>query len=168
MSLLDLNADTSKVLSQELLDHLLEQFPLGNSLIHGEDHWMHVLYNGRMLAKETGANLNVVELFAIMHDCKRDNDDYDLEHGRRAAEYVNEIRDKWLDINEKETDLLIEACKYHSDGLIDADITVQTCWDSDRLDLGRVGIKPSSDRLCTEFAKRSVVIEEAYRRSINY
>ena len=167
MNLFKFNADTSKVLSQELLDHLLEQFPLGNSTIHGEEHWMRVLYNGRMLAKGTGANLNVVELFAIMHDCKRDNEDFDLEHGRRAAEYIKEIHDKLLDINDKEKELLIEACKYHSDGLIEADITVQTCWDSDRLDLGRVGIKPSPDRLCTEAAKRSEVIEAAYRRSIN-
>ena len=121
-----------------------------------------------MLAKETGANLNVVELFALIHDCQRDNDDYDLEHGRRAAEYVNDIYDEWLDIDKKEKELLIEACKYHSDGLIDADITVQTCWDSDRLDLGRVGIKPSSERLCTEAARRSDVIEKAYKRSINY
>ena len=165
MSLFKLNADASKVLSQELLDHLLKQFPLGSSTIHGEDHWMRVLYNGRMLAKETGANLNVVELFALIHDCQRDNDDYDLEHGRRAAEYVNDIYDKWLDINGKEKELLIEACKYHSDGLIDADITVQTCWDSDRLDLGRVGIYPSPERLCTEPAKRKEVIENAYKRS---
>ena len=84
-----LDADTSKVLTDELLHHLLEQFPLGNSVIHGEGHWMRVLYNGRMLAKETGANLKVVELFALIHDCQRDNDDYDLEHGRKAAEYVN-------------------------------------------------------------------------------
>ena len=75
------------------IDHLLEQFPLGNSVIHGKDHWMRVLYNGRMLTRETGANLNVVELFSIIHDCKRDNDDYDLEHGRRAAEYeIVELR----------------------------------------------------------------------------
>ena len=80
--------NNSKVLSIELLDHLLEQFPLGSSVIHGKDHWMRVLYNGRMLTRETGANLNVVELFSIIHDCKRDNDDYDLEHGRRAAEYA--------------------------------------------------------------------------------
>ena len=61
--------------------------------------------------------------------------------------------------DEKEKELLIEACKYHSDGLIDADITIQTCWDSDRLDLGRVGIKPSPDRLCTVVAKRNEVID---------
>ena len=168
MRLFELDANNSKVLSQDLLDHLLEQFPLGHSTIHGEDHWMRVLYNGRMLARENRANLNVVELFAIIHDCQRDNDDYDLEHGRRAAEYVYEIRNRWLHINERETELLVEACMYHSDGFIDADITVQTCWDSDRLDLGRVGIKPSSDRLCTEVARRSDVIEEAYERSINY
>ena len=73
-----------------------------------------------------------------------------------------------LILMKKKKELLIEACKYHSDGLIDADITVQTCWDSDRLDLGRVGIKPSSDRLCTEVARRSDVIEKAYKRSIHY
>ena len=59
-----------------------------------QDEWMRVLYNGRMLAKETGANLNVVELFAIIHDCQRDNDSYDLNHGRRAAQYVNRNLEK--------------------------------------------------------------------------
>ena len=167
MHLFDLDPNNSKVLSQDLLEHLLRQFPLGHSTIHGIDHWMRVLYNGRMLAKYTHANLNVVELFAIIHDCQRDNDNYDLEHGRRAAEYVYAIRNYWLDINEQEMELLVEACKYHSDGLINADITVQTCWDADRLDLGRVGIKPIPERLCTEAAKKSEVIEAAYRRSIN-
>ena len=167
MSEYSLNAKTSKVLTNDLLDHLLKQFPLGDSFVHGEGHWMRVLYNGRILAKETGANLNVVELFAVMHDCKRDNEHYDLDHGRRAAEYVHEIRGKWLDITDEETELLVEACRYHSDGLVEGDITVQTCWDSDRLELGRVGIKPVPKRLCTEFAKRQDVIEAAYQRSIN-
>ena len=167
MSEYSLHAKTSKVLTNDLLDHLLKQFPLGDSFIHGEGHWMRVLYNGRILAKETGANLNVVELFAVMHDCKRDNEHYDLDHGRRAAEYVHEIRGKWFDITDEETELLVEACRYHSDGLVEGDITVQTCWDSDRLELGRVGIKPVPKRLCTEFAKRKDVIEVAYQRSIN-
>ena len=91
---------------------------------------------------------------------------YDLEHGRRAAEYVHKIRGKWFDITNEEIELLVEACKYHSDGLVEGDITIQTCWDSDRLELGRVGIKPLPERMCTEFAKRQDVIEEAYERSI--
>ena len=52
MHVFKLDADNSKVLSNDLLEHLLEQFPLGHSTIHGEDHWMRVLYNGRMLARE--------------------------------------------------------------------------------------------------------------------
>ena len=167
MPIYSLEIQNSKVLSYKLFDHLFKQFPLGDSVIHGKDHWLRVLYNGRMIAKENGANINVVELFAIIHDCKRDNDNFDLEHGRKAADYIMTIHEEWLNINKQERDLLVEACRYHSDGLIDGDITIQTCWDSDRLDLGRVGIKPVADRLCTEIAKRKDFIEAAYLRSIN-
>ena len=45
MSKYSLNADASKVLSDELLNHLLEQFPLGNSVIHGKGHWMRLHLN---------------------------------------------------------------------------------------------------------------------------
>jgi uncharacterized protein len=38
---------------------------------------------------------------------------------------------------------------------------VQTCWDADRLDLGRVGIIPRPDRLCTEEARDPVLFERA-------
>ena len=105
MRVFKLDADNSKVLSQ-IYGAPVRTISLGHSTIHGEDHWMRVLYNGRMLAKKNRANLNVVKLFAIIHDCQRDNDDYDLEHGRRAAEYVFEIRNRWLDINDRETSYL--------------------------------------------------------------
>ena len=62
--------------------------------------------------------------------------------------------------------LLTEALKYHSDGYTEADITVQVCWDADRLDLGRVGLRPRADRLCTNTAKSQFVIEAAYKRSL--
>ena len=162
-----LNAINSKVLTEELLNRLLEQFPLGSSTIHGKKHWLRVLYNGRLLAKETGANLNVVELFAVMHDCKRNNEHFDLEHGKRAAEYVYQIQGKLFNIHHTELEMLVEACKYHTDGLTNGNSTIQTCWDSDRLDLGRVGIKPAPDKLCTEVAKRKEVLDAAYIRSID-
>jgi uncharacterized protein len=44
-------------------------------------------------------------------------------------------------------------------------VTVATCWDADRLDLGRVGVRPDAGRLCTEPARRQEVIEHAWRRS---
>jgi uncharacterized protein len=33
-------------------------------------------------------------------------------------------------------DLLYTACDLHTDGLTDGDVTIQACWDADRLDLG--------------------------------
>ena len=55
--------------------------------------------------------------------------------------------------------MLTYAVRHHSDGLIEADVTVQTCWDADRLDLGRVGIVPRPDRLCTAHARDPVLLE---------
>ena len=72
----------------------------------------------------------------------------------------------WFDISDKEMELLTEALKYQSDGYTEADITVQVCWDADRLDLGRVGIKPAPQRLCTASAKSVDVLEAAYERSV--
>ena len=85
---------------------------------------------------------------------------YYFEYRQRSADY------KWFDINDEQTDLLVEAYKYHSDGLLEVDITIQTCLDKDRLELGGIGIKPSPDRLCNNFAKRRVLFEEDYTRSI--
>ena len=62
--------------------------------------------------------------------------------------------------------LLELACREHSSGRIHADVTVQTCWDADRLDLGRVGIKPNPAYLCTEEAREPKIIAAAYDRSL--
>jgi uncharacterized protein len=45
------------------------------------------------------------------------------------------------------------------------DITIQTCWDSDRLDLGRVGVTPHPSRLCSEAAKTHDVLAWADGRA---
>ena len=44
--------------------------------------------------------------------------------------------------------------------------TAQTCWDAERLDLGRVGKTPRVEKLCTEEARDSVLRDLAYRRSL--
>ena len=127
---------------------------------------MRVLYNGRLLAGMESANLSVVELFCMLHDTQRRNERRDPSHGRRAARYAQSLRGVWFDLSDKEMELLTEALKYHSDRYTEADITVQVCWDADRLDLGRVGIKPAPHRLCTASAKSVAVLEAAYERSI--
>ena len=62
--------------------------------------------------------------------------------------------------------LLCKACDGHTRERTHPDITIQTCWDSDRLDLERVGITPHPRRLCTDFAKMRKTIQWADRRAV--
>jgi uncharacterized protein len=75
------------------------------------------------------------------------------------------LRGKLFQLADEEFDLLHVACADHTHKLTHPDVTVQTCWDSDRLDLGRVGIEPRPDRLCTPTARSAAVREWANRRS---
>jgi uncharacterized protein len=125
---------------------------------HGVAHWARVLENGARLSKETGANISVVRLFAVLHDSKRVNEGTDPDHGQRAADFATSIRGSVFDLPDDEFELLHRACAGHTHERTHPDITIQTCWDADRLDLGRVGILPSPDRLCTEAARRRETI----------
>ncbi|BCM91135.1 hypothetical protein IAD21_02999 [Abditibacteriota bacterium] len=118
------------------------EFKLKGSL-HGPDHWRRVEANGVLLAEQTGADLIVVRLFALFHDCKRQNDDDDPEHGRRAANFLSEQRPNLLSISDNQFALLREATAYHADGTTHHNPTIGTCWDSDRLDLTRCGLTPA-------------------------
>jgi uncharacterized protein len=145
-------------------DEIQKGFALFLDGIHGRTHWERVRDNGLRLAEQTGADPRLVELFAFLHDSKRLSDGRDPDHGRRAAEFVRS-RQGALSLSSPEVDLLSYACAYHSDGLTEADVTVQTCWDADRLDLGRVGIRPNVRYLCTAAAQDPELIAWAYRRS---
>ena len=93
------NFTPSEYVSIEFLDFLYKQFPLQRSIWHGPDHWIRVLENGRSLTKETGANLEVVELFALIHDCRRENENYDLEHGFRSGDFARTLNGTWFNLN---------------------------------------------------------------------
>ena len=160
-----LTPTTSEVVSQAFVEHCCRAYQMDHNGFHGFDHWMRVLHNGRLLADAEGANLKVVELFSLLHDTQRLNEDEDTSHGQRAAQYAQKLRGVWFNLTDGEMDLLTEALTYHSDGYTEGDTTVQVCWDADRLDLGRVGIRPDPNRLCTDTAKSPFVLEEAYQRS---
>jgi uncharacterized protein len=125
-----------------------------------------VRHNGLLLAPHTGANTRVIEYFAFLHDLGRENDYHDPEHGCRAAAIAKSIAGDLIAVTVDELDLLIEACRGHSDGHLVADVTVMTCWDADRLDLGRVGIRPDPQRLCNTQARDPGLVSAAYRRSV--
>lgn len=145
-----------------------KQFRIDYRGDHGAAHWGRVRENGLRLAKLTGARVHVVELFALLHDSQRENEGRDPEHGWRAARFAQSLAGDVFAIGRSDLDLLMEACEGHSEGRIKADITVATCWDADRLDLGRVGYYPDPERLCTEAARDLRVIEWAYARSVRH
>lgn len=151
--------------SSALISFLRQHFVLDWRGIHGAPHWSRVRLNGLRLAASTGANIRGVEAFALLHDSCRVDDDYDPDHGARAAVLAGKINEQYLGLNDLELKLLIAACEGHSAGQLTGDTTVQTCWDADRLDLGRVGIRPVASRLCTSAARDPAVIAWAFARS---
>ena len=114
--------------------------------------------------KVTGAERDIVELFAVFHDSQRINEGVDDGHGRRGAELDRDLRGVVYELDDEAFGLLIKACDLHTEGYLDADITVQTCWDADRLDLGRVGITPRAEKLCTEGAMDPGLLKWAVKR----
>ncbi len=54
----------------------------------------------------------------------------------------------------------------HTDGLLDAEATIQTCWDADRLDLPRVEIAVDPARLCTAAAREPAMRDWARGRAL--
>ena len=143
------------------------QFPLDLKGIHGVKHWARVYVNGKKIAeKQAGVRLDVITLFAFLHDHKRIDEGRDINHGARAALAVNELRGRYFEIDNEGFQLLQEAMSGHSHGGTDKNITVQACYDADRLDLGRIGIRPDPEYLCTKIAKDPEFIQAAFLRSI--
>jgi uncharacterized protein len=134
-------------------DHALSGFKCGADSIHGPAHWQRVDDFGVSIAESTGADLTVVRLFALLHDCCRMDDGEDLDHGPRAAEMIGRIVPEVFDLAQGRLDLLRYAVRYHTDGLTTDDATIGTCWDADRLDIGRVGIIPTSRYMSTPSGK---------------
>ncbi len=154
---------TSAIHDREgLIQAIREQYVLDWHGIHGWDHWMTVHENGRVLARENGADLRVVELFALLHDSCRLNDGHDPGHGPRAAEFVRSLNGEFFTLDVPDLDLLLLAIRDHTAGYVHDDPTISVCWDADRLELPRVGIPTHPDYLGTETARK--ILSERKRR----
>lgn len=136
----------------------LEHFQLDpTSNIHGVPHWDRVAKNARLLISriETGASLDICMWFAYLHDCMRDSDNDDPQHGQRAAKLATDL---WMTgrmpMNVDAFQLLRIALADHSAGYTDGHLQLRLCWDADRLDLPRVGTMPDPDRMCTTVGRK--------------
>lgn len=122
-----------------------------SSPAHGPRHWRDVARLALWITyRRTHADREVLLLFAAMHDTQRLNEYDDPEHGARAAELIPDLP---IDLTSEQTDKLSVALRDHDKGGTHEDLTIGTCWDADRLTLGRVGINPHP----SYFSTRSVV-----------
>jgi len=129
------------------------QFPLDLDSIHGPAHWRRVERNALLLADRTGADGTVVRLFAVFHDAQRRNENHDPQHGRRGATLAHEMRGSHFDLDDASFAKLVHACTWHTEEARNDDPTIGTCFDADRLDLGRVGIIPDPAFMSTDFGR---------------
>jgi len=124
---------------------------------------MAVAWAGLGLAAQVdGCDGDLVLLFALLHDSQRFNESHDPEHGLRAGRLARELSSEGaLRLGGDRLERLVDACTRHDRGQISDDPTTGVCWDADRLNLWRVGIRPDPGLLSTEAASDPDLIAEA-------
>ena len=70
-----------------------------------------------------------------------------------------------FDLEPTQLQALVVACRGHTSERLSDSVTVQTCWDADRLDLFRVGLLPDRYYLGTPAARNSELMRAAIARS---
>lgn len=135
---------------RKLVGHVAENWVLGE--LHGLKHWKQVHANVlRLCTVNEGVNIDIAVAFAYLHDSCRRYNGRDLMHGERAVDNVLSIRHSILrEFSDDEIRMLCEACKFHSQKIKTGNITIDTCFDADRLDLIRVDIEPVVEKMATD------------------
>ena len=143
----------------------MHRWPEELGTMHGVEHWDRVAHFGRFLYEE-GADMDVIMVFAYLHDSRRLYNDEDEGHGLRASELVDEIRDSYLEmLDSEQIEILKRACELHNTVHKTGNKTIDICFDADRMDLQRVGILPMPERMAT---KRGAEIVSNPRYKDNY
>ncbi len=152
----------------QIIQHATNGFKLDLQGTHGLPHWLRVNQRALKLAEVTGANRQVVTLFAYLHDACREDEHEDPQHGQRGAANAMALSAIYdLQLSDPDKMLLHDAIFDHSEGKLSDEPTIATCWDADRLDLWRVGITPAARFLSTEAAKTMLKYEIKYQLYAN-
>jgi len=149
-----------------IIDHVLQRAWRRDSRLHGEGHWHSVTATGLDLASgEPGADPELVFLFGLLHDTRRESDGRDREHGARAAVFTVELHAAGVFTLEAERlDLLCLALERHAFGEVSDDPRIGACWDADRLHLPRVGFEVDPALLSTAAARQPDALSVAAAR----
>ncbi len=150
-----------------LVARVLQSCRLRRNGAHGVGHWLRVAQNGLILVAATpGADPALVELFALLHDSQRwaEGGD-DPEHGPRAADYAAWLVGQGvLSLAPDRLAILMDACRRHEAGETSTDPTIGCCWDADRLELARLGIRLRRNLASTAAARDREVEAGAWWR----
>jgi len=139
-----------------LRTYSMSRWPKELGATHGVKHWDRVAQFGRMLYKES-ADIDVIMAFAYLHDSERLDNGSDIDHGKRASKHIDTIRNTILrQLSDEQISKLKRACELHTTTHKTGDITIDICFDADRLDLPRVGIAPLPHKMATLQGKIAV------------
>ncbi len=137
----------------EVLDRVLARSTNTSSALHGPPHWRAVAVAGKKIVEETPeADPIIVLLFAILHDSMRLHDGADTWHGWRAGKLASELLAGEALLSVEDLETLVYALEHHDEGEVSDDPTVGACWDADRLNLWRIGVRPDPAFLSTAAA----------------
>lgn len=135
---------------KKLRDFIADHYKEGS---HGLSHWQAVENYGRLIAQSRKeVDEDVVRWFAYLHDVQRLSDFDDIDHGQRAAQYIDVLRNSYLsDLSDSQIQLLKKACALHTITHSTTDITINCCFDADRLDLMRFGIVTEKSKMADPY-----------------
>lgn len=136
--------------------------------VHGFGHSRRVYKYGTVLSQKNAkiykrsVDLDVVRWFAYLHDIQRVFVGDDAGHGERAALFIDHIRKSYLKmLSDEQVHKLKEACRLHATILRTGDLTIDTCFDANRLDLREMGIIPNPKKMATEAGATMARLNEA-------
>lgn len=134
---------------QALLVEARDGSLLSGSDLHGEIHWRAVAATGlRLRSFHSSVSPRLLLAFGMLHDCRREDEGWDPDHGLRAADVVLRSRALPKLLDPEEVRCLAEACLLHEKGKTERDdLRVGLCWDSDRYNLLRLDILPLQELL---------------------
>lgn len=116
-----------------------------DSPLHGDDHWRAVAAQGLMVCdlSNLGAQSRATAaIFGLFHDCRRENEHYDPEHGARAAQAVLEWADRKISLPTTFETNLLSSLVLHDNGQTTEVADIGIGWDADRSVLTRCGMDP--------------------------
>ena len=158
----------ANMITKDLINDIRKQFLINWYGFHGISHWARVYDIGMKLTDHTGANRTIVQLFSVFHDSGRHSEGSDPRHGLRGAKLATQFRKTHLhSLSDDEFHMLHTACCLHTSASNHENITIKTCFDADRLDLGRVGTIPDPQYLCTATAQSKDMISWALENSLS-